>query len=157
MEYVYNNYRLLDVLLYNTGCIWMNTQLFKLCTMLYSSQCDFKDKRLHDHVFFSFGYFLRSTALSLKNNGQVHLHLIIQYEKIRTFLIQYGKILDGHVVQIKNGHWINFIRCRIIKCMFCKLILFSMYMFYIDTFTILPQYKVCLYVSWVYDLFIWVL
>jgi len=36
------------------------------------------------------------------------MHLIVQYEKNTDyFWIQYGKILDGHVVQIKDAHWMN--------------------------------------------------
>jgi len=36
--------------------------------------------------FFHSDTFYGQRLLSLKNNGKVHLHLIIQYEKIRTFL-----------------------------------------------------------------------
>jgi len=45
----------------------------------------FKDKRLHDHVFFHSDTFYGQRLLSLKNNGKVHLHLIIQYEKNTDF------------------------------------------------------------------------
>ena len=55
-------------------------------------------------MFFHSDTFYSQRLLSMKNNGKVHLHLIVQYEKIRTF---FGKILDGHVVQIKDAHWMN--------------------------------------------------
>jgi len=71
------------------------------------SQFVFKDKRLHDHMFFHSDTFYGQRLLSLKNNGKVHLHLIIQYEKYGLFWIQYGKILDGHMVQIKDAYWMN--------------------------------------------------
>jgi len=62
---------------------------------------------LLDVVFFHSDTFYGQRLLSLKNNGKVHLHLIVQYEKNGLFWIQYGKILDGHVVQIKDAHWMN--------------------------------------------------
>ena len=41
--------------------------------------------------FFHSDTFYSQRLLSLKNNGKVHLHLIIQYEKIRTFGSNMGK------------------------------------------------------------------
>ena len=73
----------------------------------YSCKCVFKDKRLHDHVF-SFGYFLRSTTFIVEKQWQSALALNRPIRKIYgLFWIQYGKILDGHVVQIKDAHWMN--------------------------------------------------
>ena len=51
----------------------------------YSCKCVFKDKRLHDHVFLHSDTFYGQRLLSLKNNGKVHLHLIVQYEKNTDF------------------------------------------------------------------------
>jgi len=52
--------------------------------------------------------FYGQRLLSLKNNGKVHLHLIIQYENnTDIFGSNTEKILDGHVVQIKDAHWMN--------------------------------------------------
>jgi len=81
---------------------------------LYSSHCVFKDKRLHDPMSFHSDTFYSQQLLWLKNNGKVHLHLIIQYEK------KYGHFLDpireniGRSRGTIKGHQLDeFIRCRI--------------------------------------------
>jgi len=105
-------YRLLHVLLYNTGIYLDEYTAWKVildeplkdysiyipyCTVqyfikfyislneslspdAYSCKCVFKDKRLHDHVFLHSDTFYGQRLLSLKNNGKVHLHPIIQYK-----------------------------------------------------------------------------
>jgi len=59
-------------------------------------------------VCFSLGYFLRSTAFIVEKQW---LSALAPNNPIRTkyglFWIQYGKILDGHVVQIKDAHRMN--------------------------------------------------
>ena len=45
-------------------------------------------------MFFTFGYFLRPTAFIVKNNCKVHLHLIIQYETLLTFLVPIRENID---------------------------------------------------------------
>jgi len=67
-----------------------------LKTSAYTITCFFYSKSIYGQLL-----------LWLKNNDKVHLHLISQYEKNDFFWIQYGKILDGHVVQIKDAHWMN--------------------------------------------------
>ena len=74
----------------------------------------FKDKRLHDHVFFHSDTLYGQRLLSLKNNGKVHLHLIIQYENIRPFLDPIRENIGRSRVTNKGRSLDEFIRCRII-------------------------------------------
>jgi len=80
---------------------------------LYSSQCVFKDKRLHDHVIFHSDTFYGQRLLLLKNNGIVHLHLIIKYEKIRTFSDPIRENIGRSRGTNKGRSLDEFIRCRI--------------------------------------------
>jgi len=75
---------------------------------LYSSQCVFKDKRLHDHVFFFHSdTFYGQRLLSFINNDKVHLHLIIQYVKIRTFSDPIRENIGRSRGTNKDAHWMN--------------------------------------------------
>jgi len=69
---------------------------------------------LLDVVLFHSDTFYGQRLLSLKNNGKVHLHQTVQYEKIRTFL---DPIRDniGRSRGTNQGRSLDeFIRCRII-------------------------------------------
>jgi len=68
---------------------------------------------LPDVVFFHSDTFYGQRLLSLKNNGKVHLHLIVQYEKIRTFLDPIRENI-GRSCGTNIGRSLDeFIRCRI--------------------------------------------
>jgi len=66
-------------------------------------------------VFFHSDTVYGQRLLSLKNNGKVHLHLIIQYEKIRTFLDPLRKNIGLSRGTIKGRSLDEFIIRRIIS------------------------------------------
>jgi len=70
--------------------------------------------RLHNHVFFHSNTCYGQRLLSLKNNGNVHLHLIVQYaKKYGLFWIQYEKNIGRSRGTNKGRSLDGFITCRI--------------------------------------------
>jgi len=64
-------------------------------------------------TFFHSDTFYGQRFLSLKSNGKVHLHLIVQYEKIRTFLDPIREKIGRSRGTNKRRSLDEFIRCRI--------------------------------------------
>ena len=92
---MHNTYRLLDVLLYNTEIYLDEYTALKviLDEPLGESNMTFQAVYdVHVHLF---------------NRNHVHVFNRPIRKNTDFFWIQYGKILDGHVVQIKDAHWMN--------------------------------------------------
>ena len=99
------------------------------------SVCFLKTSAYTITCFFHSNTFCGQRLLSLKNNGKVHLHLIIQYEKIRTFLDPIRENIGRSRGTNKGRSLDECIRCRIIVSIAVKIeylfleIIYNFYLF----------------------------
>jgi len=110
--YSKTSYNLFILHLINEAWLFKRLKTFPYIFLIVRSNKSFKFLLL-DVVFFHSDTFYGQRLLSLKNNGKVHLHLIVQNEKIRTFLDPIRANIGRSRGTNKGRSLDEFIRCRI--------------------------------------------